>query len=164
MPVASLAHAVELAKVVGLRVYACADTWNEPVLLPTEISLFGGFDCADWKYKGAAFRASIVTGPDQIPITVTGFGGQPVIADFEIRAANATIPGGSSIGVFITDTTRPTIRRCVIVPGNGANGLDGDALMDPAASGASGKSGAHLASVPSLSTWPLWSGSVPSRC
>jgi hypothetical protein len=147
--VASLSHAVELARgSKDSRVFACGDTWTEPVVVPPYVSLFGGFDCNDgWTYKGENFRARVHTGPDQIPIKIDGFGGHVTISDFAVRADNATIPGGSSIGVFITDIIEVLIQRCEIIPGDGARGADGEPVSGVAMSGAAGNDGADACSA-----------------
>ncbi len=44
-PVQTLAQAIVLAQAGPKRVYACGETYAEPVRLPSGVSLFGGFDC-----------------------------------------------------------------------------------------------------------------------
>jgi hypothetical protein len=148
-PVASLSHAIELAHSHSAPgVYACGETWTEPLIVPPYVSLFGGFDCHDgWAYKGNNFRATVHTGHDQIPIKTSGSGGKITISDFLIQADNATIPGGSSIGVFITDVVEVRIQRCEIIPGNAAPGADGESASGPALAGAPGNDGADACSA-----------------
>ena len=45
-PVASLTHAIELAAQGPGHVYACAETWTDALVIPGNVSLHGGFDCA----------------------------------------------------------------------------------------------------------------------
>lgn len=142
-PKASLSAAMEAARQAGQPVYACGETWSEPLLWRTDISLYGGFDCQNgWVYRGEGFHATVKTGPGEIPFKTTGVGGLIVLADIDVYAADAVAPGGSSIAVMISDPLRIHFRRCKIVAGNGADGLDGDALEDPAPAGAAGLAGA----------------------
>ena len=46
-PMASLSAAGEAAFKKNVDVYACGDTWTEPVIWPANVSMYGGFDCAN---------------------------------------------------------------------------------------------------------------------
>lgn len=148
-PVASLTHAVELARGQQQhRVFACGETWTEPLVVPAGVSLYGGFDCTDgWKYKGDVWRAMISTGPDQIPIKTDGIGAHITISDLVVHAGDASIPGGSSIGVLIPDAVEVLLHRCEIIAGNGARGADGDPGGGSVSNGAPGNDGAGACSA-----------------
>ncbi len=127
-PVASLTHAVELAKGDTEHVYACAETWSEPLVLPGNMGLHGGFDCEnDWVYLGKQKRSILATAPDEIALVVSddGSGGKATVTDFHVEAADAVKPSGSSIGVFVRDTVPLWLYRCEVVSGSAADGLDG---------------------------------------
>lgn len=143
-PVASLAQAVELARGATEHVYACAETWTDSLILPGNMGLHGGFDCENgWAYLGKKKRSMLTTPPDQIALVVRddGSGGKATITDFQIEAAAAAKPGGSSIGILVRDTVPLSVYRCEVIAGDGADGLDGTAPADPAADGAPGNAG-----------------------
>ncbi len=151
-PVATLMHAIELAEKGPGRVYACGETWEEVVMVPSGVSLHGGFDCeAGWAYAGAAARGKLVsTGPTAI----TWFAGESqkgaFFTDFYVKSADAVEPSGSSIALFIRDWLPLAVLRAELVAGNGADGLDGEPADDsvPAANGAPGNDGADACSAP----------------
>lgn len=143
-PVASLAHAVALAAGQTGHVYACAETWSEPLVLPGNMGLHGGFECENgWKYLGPDRRSILATTPDEIPLVVSddGSGGKATVTDFHVEAADAVKPGGSSIGIFVRDTVPLWLHRCEVVAGNAADGLDAVPEEDPASNGADGNAG-----------------------
>lgn len=146
-PMASLTAAAEVAYEKRQNVYACGELWTEPMILPRDVSLYGGFDCDDgWAYKGDTHRARIETGPDQIPLKTSLYNGQMIIADVDVRAADAMVPGGSSIAVFITDVNDVIFRRCLLRAGDAADGLHGEELEEPAPAGAAGNPGTDACS------------------
>jgi len=142
-PKASLTAAAAQAFDNNQDVYACGELWTEPLILSPSVSLYGGFDCEDgWTYRGEARRARLETGPGEIPLKTSGAAGQRVIADFTIRAADAIVPGGSSIAVLVADPQIIHFLRCSILAGRGADGLDGEEMEEPAMAGAAGIAGA----------------------
>ena len=141
-PMASLTAAAAKAYEKELDVYACGEVWTEPLVLPRDVSLFGGFDCKNgWAHGGLAHRARIETGPGKIPLKTSGEAGQMDVFDFDIWAADAIEPGGSSIAVIIADPGGLHFRRCSIVGGDAQDGLDAELLEDAAAAGAQGNPG-----------------------
>ncbi len=153
-PVASLTHAIELAAKGPGHVYACAETWTDALIVPGNVSLHGGFDCAKgWEYVGEDAKAMLTTPPDTYSMIWVDGGKdtKPRLTDFYIEAASATKPGGSSIGVYVRDeSVYLHINRCEITTGNGADGMDAppaDANLhaDP---GAPGNDGADACSAP----------------
>ncbi len=178
MPVATLARAVEIAGGGSeggsgsgsgsgkRRVYACAETFAEGVVVPRGVSLFGGFDCAhDWQSPPAVsdgdevgdqgevtgHRTVIAPGADVIPLLLVGEGdgeeagdgeGESVLFGLSIRAADANAPGGSSIGVLAEPGARAALLRCDITAGDGADGPPGEHGGEgPAPSGLPGSKG-----------------------
>jgi len=153
-PVATLTHAVELAAKGSGRVYACGgETWTEPLTVPMEVSLYGGFDCAaGWKYVGPDKRA--ILAPSST-LAMTWEGGVPnkyedqYLTDFHVESVDATEPGGSSIALFIRGDVRLNVLRCDIVAGNAASGNDGESAEDALAPpGQNGNDGADACSAP----------------
>jgi hypothetical protein len=146
-PMASLSAAVLKAREAQKDVYACGDVWTEPLLLPSDVSLYGGFDCASgWKYGGELHRSRIETAPGVVPLETEGKQGLMEILDFAFVAADAVEPGGSSIAVIVAQYDSILFRRCTMVAGRGADGLDGDLVEEPAAAGAAGNPGVDACS------------------
>ncbi len=126
-PVQTLAQAIALAKAGPKRVYACGETYPEPVSLPSGISLFGGFDCEnDWIYDGLSKRAKIAPSAGSIALTFLEGDKPSLVGDIEARSANAAKPGASSIAVLVQDEAKGALRRADIFAGNGADGAAGE--------------------------------------
>jgi hypothetical protein len=155
-PVQTLARAIALAQEGPertRRVYACGEVYAEPVALPARISLFGGFDCTDqeWTYRGKDRRATLAPLPGLVPLTLlqgdansteedTSF-----IGDIKAQAADAVVPGGSSIAVLALDYANAEIWRSLIAAGHGADGANGGMASHnglPADNGLPGNDGA----------------------
>jgi hypothetical protein len=117
-PVASLQAAAERANLLQVKqIYACGNEWAGPVVLPRSVSLYGGFDCVDrWTYRGASHRGILRAGPGEIPLKTAALAGKYVVADFYIQAADAEVPGGSSIAVLIGSPDEVLFRRSTIWP------------------------------------------------
>ena len=148
-PLASLTAAVQKARDAQKDVYACGELWTDPLVLPSNVSLYGGFDCAnDWKYGGQLHRARVETAPGQIPLKTAGDYGLMDVFDFAFIAADAVDPGGSSIAAIVAKYDSVVFRRCTLVAGRGADGLDGELLEEPAAPGAPGSPGADACTTP----------------
>jgi hypothetical protein len=166
-PVASLWQAADLAAKGRGHVYACAEKWTERFEAPTSVSIHGGFDCAHgWAYAGAGHLSTIMTGPDVIPAHWVAIGSpaQALLTDFHVEAADAAKPGGSSIAILSSaGTLELTVRRCVVVAGNGADGQDGlpgGMNTPPPAPGVAGNDGASACSA----TFSSGGASVENDC
>jgi hypothetical protein len=106
-PVATLARALEIAVSSGKnRVYACAQDFQEAINVPAGVALYGGLDCVGgWKYVGDMTRTVIAPAADMVPLTLLGGDGITNVLDIEVRALDATIPGGSSIAAIADGPT-----------------------------------------------------------
>ena len=144
-PLKTLAAALKQAQLGSKRVFACGEEFAEAVELPAGASLFGGFKCKDrWRYAGEDFRATIAPGPDVIALRWRGGEGASLVGNVNIRSADATEPGGSSIAVLVESNAKGTVRRADILAGRGADGrdgADGDHAGAPALKGPSGSNG-----------------------
>jgi hypothetical protein len=71
-PVATLGKAVELAGAgSSKRVYACAETFEEALVLDGGIEMYGGLDCAKgWAYAGATSKTTLTAEADAIPLVL----------------------------------------------------------------------------------------------
>jgi hypothetical protein len=159
-PVATLKHAIELAEKGPGRVYACNETWADPLIVPSSVSLYGGFQCdkgwayvsnlgdpvKDMSYCGTS-HASLIVQDDSIALTWTAVsGGKPFLTDFYVKTQDAKKPGASSVAMFVGDDVPLSIFRSEIAAGagaDGAEGVPGDANNQPAAPGTPGNAGAN---------------------
>lgn len=155
-PVATLTRAIDLAAEGKGRVYACGETWAEALIVPSGVSLHGGFDCdGGWAYAGETKRMMITPPSVPSPIAVMWIAGtsteQAFFTDFYVESPDASAPGGSTIACFVRDELPLQMVRGECVSGNGADGLDGapgDAGGQPAMAGAPGTDGASACSGP----------------
>ena len=125
-PFKSITAALNKANVA--RVYACAESFSEPVTISTVVELYGALDCKkSWAYVGATTKTMLNAAADKVPLTLTG---DATIEDFAITAADAATDGGSSIAVF-ADQAKAIFARCALVAGAGKAGLAGTTPTDP---------------------------------
>jgi hypothetical protein len=159
-PVQRIAKAIELAQAPSRpkAIYACGEVYEESVRLPKGISLFGGYDCAapggplKWIYNGYSFRATLAPSPGLVALVfLSGDSEARTIAgDLIPQAADAVVPGGSSIAVVAQEKAKGEGRRLDIIAGNGADGANGEPgayLNQPANAGISGKDGADACTL-----------------
>ena len=153
-PVRTLERAISLARTGPLRVYACAEVFPEAVTVPSGVEVWGGLDCArDWIYVGDSRRTVLAPDPDQIPLQAKKgeLGGISTLADLRLEAANASVPGGSSIAMLVLTGAAVELRRSELVAGDGAKGEPGERGGElPAKGGTSGHSGAAACSADSV--------------
>jgi hypothetical protein len=102
------------------RIYLCVGAYEEKVKITTAVSIFGGFKCDDWTYSGT--KAAIRPPDDGPGLTVESVSSPIVLADLAITMRDATAPGASSLGMFVTNSTRVTLKRMTIATGKGADG------------------------------------------
>lgn len=143
-PVKTLQRGVDLAGPSG-NVYACAETYFEPVEIPAGVSLSGGWFCQDgWRLADKPDqRAAVAPVHDVVPITLTAGDGVSILSDLVARAADAQTAGGSSIALWAGDGSAAEIRRSLLEAGDGAKGTAGEhGGVQPAAAGAAGLPGA----------------------
>lgn len=124
-PFKSITAALKKANVT--RVYACAESFSEPVIISTKVDLYGGLDCKSWDYVGATMKTQLTAAVDAVPLTLSG---DVNVDDFAITAADAAKDGGSSIAV-IADQVAVSFSRCDLVAGAGKAGLAGTTPTDP---------------------------------
>ena len=136
-PVATLAKAINLAQPDKGRVYACSEEFAESVTVPPDGKIYGGLDCAsDWK-RIPGQKSTIAPAADLVPVTLSGGPGAR-IEDVTIKAADATMPGGSSIAVIAEDGATADLVRCDLAAGSGATGAVGASESLRAADGENG--------------------------
>lgn len=133
-PVKTVFRAIELAKGLGKPIYVCAEIFPEAVEVPKGIEIYGGLNCAaSWTYVGDTKKTTFAPDPDLIPVRFSLEGDSPKAAHVEdiiARAADATMPGGSSIAA-VADAVPVQIIRSELIAGTGKFGDDGPAPAAP---------------------------------
>ncbi|KYF61323.1 hypothetical protein BE11_17580 [Sorangium cellulosum] len=131
-PVRTLRRAVEKASEPGgtRRVYACAEDFEEAVVLPSGVAIWGGRDCGAeaWTWGGAESFTGIAPEPGRVPLTVEARQTSMTSVVFGVRlvAADATRPSGSSIGMIVGEGAAVEVVSSEILAGDGADGADGE--------------------------------------
>ncbi|WP_437725415.1 hypothetical protein [Sorangium sp. So ce861] len=134
-PYASLGEAV--AKANGKRVLACtSEPFAESVRIDAGLEVIGGFDCkAEWTWSEQA-RSAIEAPANQIALTLGEGASGAKVRGFAVRAASATEPGGSSLGVAVADV-EAELEQVDVTAGDGMAGADGQTPMESPQIGAS---------------------------
>ncbi|WP_437645806.1 hypothetical protein [Sorangium sp. So ce362] len=134
-PYASLEEAIANAN--GKRVLACASgAFAESVTIGAGVEVIGGFDCgAGWTWSDEA-RSAIEAPADRIALTLTEDAGGAKVRSFAVRAANATVAGGSSIGVAMADI-EAELAQVDVTAGDGMDGAKGETPAEAPQAGAS---------------------------
>ncbi|AUX20263.1 PGRS family protein [Sorangium cellulosum] len=134
-PYASLGEAIANAK--GKRVLACASgAFAESVTIGAGLEVIGGFDCdAEWTWSEEA--RSAIEGPAGVVALTLAEGASGVkVRNFSVRAASATEPGGSSIGVAVADI-EAELAQVDVTAGDGMDGANGETPTEAPQAGAS---------------------------
>lgn len=142
-PVKTLAKALSLATARRPRVYACAEKLEveETIQVLAGRSMFGGLDCANgWSVSISGPKTMVVGALDQIPMKLLGGDGLTIVAGFDVIAARATAPGGSSIAMIIGDV-ETEISYSRFEAGNAADGEAGAPYTSEVESAPPGSSG-----------------------
>ncbi len=127
-------------------VYLCGETLLESVDLSANAVLYGGLDCAaDWKYDASKPSVLNASG-DMIPLRVSSKTSAELY-DVVVRADDAQVAGGSSIGVIAEGESEVKLTRCRVEAGNGKNGKDSDPFLETAADGNPGLDGGMACSA-----------------
>jgi len=116
---------IGLSKLNGKpRIYVCGGTYNERVVLPSAVSIYGGFNCDGWAHTGAK---PVVGTPSQpgYALDVSNVNGAFEIADLEFVAANGNESFINSIAARFVQVPNATLRRVSLKAGDGANGEEG---------------------------------------
>jgi hypothetical protein len=109
----------------GTTVYACAGAmpYPEALTVSTEVAIYGALDCSSWVYR-AATKTQLASAADAVALTVMSTAGGTEVHDFIITAADASVPGGSSIAVLV-DQASALFQNVDVNAGSGATGAAG---------------------------------------
>jgi len=123
-PLARIQPAIDLAKMVGKRVYVCAGTYLEALVVADSISIVGGLDCSGDTWKtGTGF--SRVDAPASPAVSASNIASPTRLEGLDIIAPSATTPSGSSLGLIADKAGALVVARSKITAGNAMKGDDG---------------------------------------
>lgn len=158
-PVQTLATAILRAKDGEKRVYACAEAFTETLTVDAGVTVFGGLDCTkDWSYSTTA-RTLLTAAEGSVPLHVAS-GVSLALADVDVAAADAAVPGGSSIAVVAESMAALALTRSTVSAGVAMPGADGESFSSTAADGTTGSTGVDACLGPQAITPPA----PVSRC
>ncbi len=128
------------ASLPPLAVFVKSGTYPEPVTMKAGVSVYGGFDDA-WMQNPAVTTA--IASPSSPAVTFDAINAATVLAKVTVKSPDATTPGQSSFAVTITGSKLIELRDVTVLPGIGANGVDGGdgATGAPGGNGTSGNPG-----------------------
>ena len=121
MPLRSLSLAIAAASDLNNRIYVCGGV-DEAIVVPSNRRIHGDLTCGwTWNFS---IRNPWTSPSDTIPLRTEANATDVVVTGFDIEAADATTPGGSSIGVLAT-LGQLELARVDVAAGNGADGVAG---------------------------------------
>ncbi|XYH95852.1 DUF1565 domain-containing protein [Sorangium sp. So ce1128] len=176
-PVKTLQRAIVLAaggrsdgEAPTRRVYACGETFEEAVVLPSGVDLWGGRRCADgdwsfgWSFGGADQLITIAPGPAGVPVRVLD-GGGATSTMFGVRvvaAEGSASDGKSSIGMILSQGAKLRVVESQVHAADGRDGEPGeDAPRLRAKDGTYGEDGVNACTADvATGARPPWSPSA----
>lgn len=138
-PVRTLTTALALAMQSGKRVYACAETFPEAIVVPSGARLIGGLDCASGTWEQSSEYTELKAPPHTIPID-SAYSNDAHVHHVIATAADATYPGESSVAARVVGGTFE-LDDCILNAGSGAPGIAAEAAGSSAPAGLDGNPG-----------------------
>jgi hypothetical protein len=140
-PVATIGRGMSAAKAASKRVYFCAGTYVEKVVVGSQldgVSLYGGLDCSSWAYS-ASNAVTVAPPAAGFALQLDGLTAGVTIEDvtFVAQNANPAHAGESSIAAFANGAQNVVLRRVTMVAGTGTDGAAGASPDGPADGGTS---------------------------
>jgi hypothetical protein len=123
-PVATLGHGMDVAKATGKRVYVCAGSFGEELVIGASrdgVNVYGGLDCAGWTY-GAGNRVVVAPLGSGYALELEGLQTGVTLEDLEFDSQSAPSPGASSIAAFASNSQNVVLERVTLVAGTAADG------------------------------------------
>jgi len=119
-PFLTLQTAINKAAPNQADVYVSAGTYPEAITLANGVSIFGGFD-ASKEWRRAAANQTIIAAPSALAVSAAAVTVPLELQMVNIRSAAATVPGASSVGVSVANSSaRIALRDSSITAGAGA--------------------------------------------
>ncbi|WP_437330276.1 PGRS family protein [Sorangium sp. So ce381] len=137
-PLKTISKALQLSPDRGRRIYICAQTFDEAVIVPGGHALFGGLDCDDgWRWTGDKQKTTLTAPEGETPLSFDNGEGVAVIEDLHviarsIPATHTELAGRSAIAANSSGVP-VDFTRCILEAGDGAPGASDGAFVDGAA-------------------------------
>jgi hypothetical protein len=128
-PVATLGHGMDVAKAMGKRVYVCAGSFGEELVIGASrdgVNVYGGLDCAGWTY-GAANHVVVAPASSGYALELEGLQTGVTLEDLEFDSQSAPSPGESSMAAFASNSQNVVLERVTLVAAAAADGSAGGA-------------------------------------
>jgi len=128
-PVATLGHGMDVAKATGKRVYVCAGSFGEELVIGASrdgVNVYGGLDCAGWTY-GAGNRVVVAPLGSGYALELEGLQTGVTLEDLEFDSQSAPSPGESSIAALASNSQNVVLERVTLVAAAAADGSAGGA-------------------------------------
>jgi uncharacterized membrane protein YgcG len=143
---------MDVAKLAGKRVYVCAGTFPEKLVVAAArdgVNVYGALDCATWSYGNAN---KVIVAPAQTGYALELEGLQTGITfedvEFDAQPANPGSAGESSIAVFASGSQNVALHRVAIVAGKAADGASSASPGAAAADGGASAAGSNWFGTP----------------
>jgi len=123
-PVATLGHGMDVAKATGKRVYVCAGSFGEELVIGASrdgVNVYGGLDCTGWTY-GAGNHVVVAPLGSGYALELEGLRTGVTLEDLEFDSQGAPRPGESSIAAFASNSENVVLERMTLVAGTAADG------------------------------------------
>ena len=121
--VKTIQHGVELAAAAKRDVYVCSGEYTDNIAVGKDaVSVYGGYDCSDWSRGNARVKVTPPSGP---ALVVRGATAAVIVDRFELRSADATKAGESSIAAMLVNSEAVTLSNVSVTAGAGATGRPG---------------------------------------
>jgi hypothetical protein len=131
-PLKSLSRALELAAETERFVIACAETFDETLLITQGVRIFGGFACPEavaatddaWEYRPHD-KTHVLAPYGALALDVVDIQSPVLVQDIAFESRDAPKPGASSIAARISGSVDVILERVLLVAGDGVDGADG---------------------------------------
>ncbi len=127
-PLRTINAALQGAAASGRRIYVCAGTYAENIIFAEGLSVFGYFKCpngANWELGPDRARIAPPPSADGVATRAKNIVKPTRIEALEIMGANATVDGGSSIGLVAESSPGLVFANTRIVAGTAKAGTTG---------------------------------------
>lgn len=123
-------------------VYVAAGTYTGQVTLQNGVSIYGGYDASRMPWGRGMMNVTTLDSGSNSAVFGSGITNAVTLQLLTIRAANATLPSGSSYGIRLANNTAPVnIEGCSVFAGDAQNGANGTSQPDGANGGPGGAGG-----------------------
>ena len=124
-PFATIGAAVSAASQSSRRVFVCAGTYNEAIVVANGVSIGGGYDCSKAPAWSPAAGRSIVISPSSPALTARHIDKGTRIEGLDITAPDGDGTNASSIALLAEDATALLVANTKLTAGKGADGAPG---------------------------------------